>query len=296
MTSAVAHGKINLFFEVGGLQQSGYHEVVSLYQALEMHEIVTVSASQSWGIAVVSELPPEHILRVPQDETNICIKAALAIAKFAGITNPQPMHFEINKQIPVAGGMAGGSADAAASLVAINHAWSLGIPMSELINIGATLGADVPFSLIGGTALGSGSGIKLEKMAPIAKLYVVLILNQVGLETGSVFAKFDELATGVRFLDQARTRALAADLAAGLPNQTLGENSLTQAALALVPGLKDTFNLDIGIGRGHLSGSGPTVWFASKDPVLAEQALQLAMAAGLTAILSSTFNQGARLI
>lgn len=296
MTSAMAQGKINLIFEVGGLQPSGYHDVVSLYQALEIHETVTVSASDAWGISVISDLPKEHIARIPKDESNICIQAAYALAKFAGIPNPQPMHFKIDKQIPVAGGMAGGSADAAASLIAINQAWGLGLDQAALLEVAATLGADVPFSLLGGTALGSGSGIELEKLDPILKLHVVLILNPAGLETGAVFAKFDELKLGLKVLNQSRARSLASDLALGIQNSALGENTMTMAALAMVPGLQDSINLDLRIGAGHLSGSGPTVWFATRDHSSAQQALQRASAAGHSAILTSTSNLGARLI
>ena len=296
MTSAMAQGKINLFFEVGGLRASGYYDVVSLYQALELHETVTVSVSDAWSISVVSDLPKEHIARIPKDESNICIQAALALAQYADIPNPQPMHFEISKQIPVAGGMAGGSADAAASLIAINQAWGLGLDQAALLEVAATLGADVPFCLMGGTALGSGSGIKLEKLDPILKLHVVLIFNPAGLETGAVFAKFDELKLGLKVLNQSRARSLASDLTAGIQNPALGENTMTMAALAMVPGLQDSINLDLGIGAAHLSGSGPTIWFATTDALSAQQALQRASAAGHKAILTSTSNLGARLI
>ncbi len=296
MTSAIAQGKINLLFEVGGLRASGYHDVVSLYQALEIHETVTVSVSDSWSISVISDLPKEHIARIPKDQSNICIKAAYALAKYAGIPSPQPMHFEINKQIPVAGGMAGGSADAAASLIAINQAWGLSLEQAALLEVATTLGADVPFSLMGGTALGSGSGIQLEKLDPILKLHVVLILNPAGLETGAVFAKFDELKLGLKTLNQSRARSLASDLRAGIQNPALGENTMTVAALAMVSGLQDSISLDLGIGAGHLSGSGPTVWFATRDLPSAQQALQSASAAGHKAILTSTSNLGARLI
>lgn len=296
MTSATAPGKINLFFEVGGLQPNGYHDVVSLYQALEIHETVTVSASDSWGISVVSDLPEEHVARVPKDESNICIQAAYALASYAGKATPEPMHFEINKQIPVAGGMAGGSADAAASLLAINQAWGLNLDRAALLEVAATLGADVPFSLMGGTALGSGSGIRLEQLEPILQLHVVLVLSPAGLETGAVFSKFDELQLGIKLLDESRARSLAKDLTAGIQNPALGENTMTMAALAMVPGLQDSLNLDLRIGAGHISGSGPTIWFATRNLPSAQRALQRAADAGHKAILTSTSNLGARLI
>jgi 4-diphosphocytidyl-2-C-methyl-D-erythritol kinase len=296
MTSAVAQGKINLLFQVGELQKSGYHDVVSLYQALELFETVTVSQSDAWGVSVVSDLPIEHIMRIPKDESNICIQAAFALAKFVNITNPQPMHFEIEKQIPVAGGMAGGSADAAAALIALNQAWCLGLEISELMQVAAALGADVPFCLMGGTAIGSGSGIKLEKLADISRLFVVLILNQTGLKTQAVFSKFDELELGLEVLEQYAARSLAADLAQGVQNDAFGENTLKAAATELLPELQESLKLDLGIGTAYLSGSGPTIWFATDNLASAETAVQKAKELGFLAILSSTSNLGARLI
>ena len=163
MIWASAQGKVNLYFQVGDLQPDGYHPVVSLYQALDLQERVGVEPSGAWEVRVVSDLP--NLGEIPLDESNLVVKAAKTLAKFAGIENPQPMQFEIQKQVPVAGGMAGGSADAAAALVALNEAWGLGLDQAELMKVGGGIGADVPFAILGGTALGSDTGIELAELA-----------------------------------------------------------------------------------------------------------------------------------
>ena len=145
MTSATAQGKINLYFQVGPRLENGYHEVLSLYQAVALTETVTVTPSSSWSVNTTSDLVDTS--GAPTDQSNLVVRAALALAQQAGIKNPQPMHFEVEKQIHVAGGMAGGSADAAASLVAINEAWCLGLDFPQLMAVAASLGADVPFAL-----------------------------------------------------------------------------------------------------------------------------------------------------
>ncbi len=283
MTTALAQGKINLVFQVGALS-NGYHEVRSIYQAIDLREEVTVSTADSWQVEVFGDVP--NLELVPTDETNIVVKAAKALALQVGITNPQPMKFEIQKQIPVAGGMAGGSADAAAALIALNEHWCLGLDAEQLSFVGASIGADVPFALLGGTALGRGTGTELEVLKPVQTLHVLLVFSNFPLSTKEVFARFDELFPHGDALDE--------DLQLRYVD-ILGANSLEPAALSLRPELQEIIDLDLGIPGGFLSGSGPTVWFASTDSDAAHKAQQTANELGLQTVLTSTSNLGARL-
>lgn len=283
MTTASAQGKINLVFQVGALS-SGYHEVRSIYQAIDLAETVTVRESNSWEIEVLGEVP--NLELVPRDESNIVVRAAVELARSAGITNPQPMKFTIQKRIPVAGGMAGGSADAAAALVALNEHWCLGKSDAELAEVGAKLGADVPFALLGGTALGTGTGTQLTKLSDNPTLHILLIFSEFALSTKDVFQAFDSIRPA--------GDELAADLKENYSNR-IGENSLLPAALKLRPDLKSVLELDLGIQGGFLSGSGPTVWFSTPDHAEAEQAQQRARSLGYKGELTQTSSLGARL-
>jgi len=283
VTTAKAQGKINLVFQVGNLND-GYHEVRSIYQAIDLAETVSVEVSDSWEIEVSGDLP--NLDLVPLDHTNIVVKAAIALAHSAGIQNPQPMKFLIEKRIPVAGGMAGGSADAAAALVALNEHWCLGKTDQELAEVGARVGADVPFALLGGTALGVGTGTALTKLPSCPELNILLIINDSPLSTKAVFERFDSLYPSGQPLSDSLAESYLS---------TRGQNSLLEAAVSLQPGLAEVLNLDLGIEGGFLSGSGPTVWFASPSFDLALDALAAAKRLGYNAVLTRTSNLGARL-
>ncbi|MEY4990190.1 MAG: 4-(cytidine 5-diphospho)-2-C-methyl-D-erythritol kinase [Actinomycetota bacterium] len=283
MTTALAQGKINLVFQVGPLN-AGYHEVRSIYQAIDLAERVTVEVSTDWEVEVLGELP--NLSLVPLDQTNIVIKAARALAQSAGIDSPQPMRFLIEKQIPVAGGMAGGSADAAAALVALNEHWCLGKTAEQLAQVGSLVGADVPFALLGGTALGVGTGTILTKLEACPELHIVLIINESPLSTKSVFERFDLLyPQGQKFSDSLSDNFM----------HRLGENSLLEPAMSLQPALSEILSLDLGISGGFLSGSGPTVWFASESFESATAAFEKAKTLGYHAVQTKTSTLGARL-
>lgn len=285
MTAAKAQSKINLVFQVGPRRIDGYHDVASIYQSLELEELVRVEPSDSWEVVITGDLP--GIDSIPTGEANLVVLAAKVLAQAVGISNPQPMRFSIEKKVPVAGGMAGGSADAAAALVALNQAWCLGLETEELLKIGASVGADVPFGILGGTALGTGTGAELVVLPPTNPLHVLLIFSEFGLSTPEVFKAFDELRPDGDTLNQ--------DLAHTYHGQ-IGQNSLQPAALAMRPELARILELNLGISGGYLSGSGPTVWFYSESQTRAEAALELANSFGLRALLTKTSNLGARLI
>jgi len=283
MTSALAQAKINLVFQVAGLGEDGYHEVRSIYQALELQERVTVSKSDSWQVEVLGDVP--GIENAPRDQSNIVVRAAVALATAAGISNPQPMRFVIEKQIPVEGGMAGGSADAAAALVALNEAWCLGLSERELLRVGATLGADVPFALFGGTAFGTGTGTELERLQSLDTHFVLLVFSPSGLSTKAVFEEFDRIRPAGDQLDLDAENYL----------HRLGENSLSAAALSLMPSLESVMRVDCGIPGGFISGSGPTVWFTDKNEEKVMAAQKIFQALGYKTLVTKTSPFGARL-
>jgi 4-diphosphocytidyl-2C-methyl-D-erythritol kinase len=282
--TAKAQGKINLVFQVGPLRSDGYHDVASIYQALDLEETVSVEPSEFWLVEASGRVP--GIESVPTGEENLVVIAAKALAAQAGISNPQPMKFTIQKQIPVAGGMAGGSADAAAALVALNQAWDLGLSGEELALVGAKVGADVPFALMGGTAFGQGTGTELTAISGQAQLYVLLVFSDFGLSTKTVFEAFDKVNPGGDFVNP--------DLAERYVDQ-IGSNSLLPAALSIRPELAHLMELNLGIQGGYLSGSGPTVWFYSESYAKALAASELAKAFGYSVLLTKTSQLGARL-
>ena len=256
MIGAKAPAKINLFFEVGPKREDGYHSVLSVYQSLNLFEEVYVEKADRWSVSVTGEISQAQLDLVPLDETNLVIKAAKALALAAGISNPQPMHFKIVKRVPSAGGVAGGSADAAAALVALNEAWCLGFSQQQLIEVASKLGADVPFALLGGTALGLDSGVELKKLPSAKTQFVLLVFSYPGLKTASVFEIFD------RLFPTGDLRQDADQFETGFDLKLAGRNSLLAPALQLRPDLAQLMAL---VPEGaKLSGSGPTIYLLSE--------------------------------
>ena len=274
-----APGKINIFFKVGALQPSGFHEVLSVYQALDLRESVTVSAANEWSVSVSGALSSEQIAAVPTGEDNLVVRAAKSIAELAGIENPRPVNFEIKKNVPVAGGMGGGSADAAAALLAVDELWCTGVDGDALLKKAAKLGADIPFALLGGTAIGIGKGDDLESIENVAKLHWVLVPMDAGLSTPRVYAKLDELRTArgedpTQISKPDQPDRLIASLKSGDAREVAKNlhNDLQEAAIALMPELSIT--MEAGLAAGALaamvSGSGPTVAMLAESEAAAE--------------------------
>ncbi len=265
---ASAPGKTNLFFAVGPLREDGYHQVASVYQALNLREYVVASVADDWRVSVTGSLPKAHLDGVPTDKSNLVVEAAWFVAALAGIETPQPTSFAIQKHVPVAGGMGGGSADAAAALLAVNNLWASGVTADSLRAEAGGLGADVPFAILGETAIGTGIGDVLEQVPNLPTLHWVLVPNQFGLSTPKVFAKLDEIrqARGIDPAQVAEAQVpdeLLVALSAGDPLVIAGllHNDLQEAALALQPELAEL--LKAGMAAGALaaivSGSGPTI-------------------------------------
>jgi 4-diphosphocytidyl-2-C-methyl-D-erythritol kinase len=256
-----APGKVNLSLRVGPLDDDGYHPVVSVFQAVSLYEEVTATqVAPGAGLSLTVSGPQAD--RVPTDATNLAWRAAELLARHVGVDPDVALH--VTKGVPVAGGMAGGSADAAATLVACDALWDLGVPRAELSALAAELGADVPFCLLGHTAVGTGRGDLLTPAMTRGEFHWAFAASDEGLSTPKVYGLFDELTAGQAAAaalvdDNPLMQALRAGDAAALGAAL--HNDLQEPALSLRPGLRRT--LDAARGAGALgalvSGSGPTV-------------------------------------
>lgn len=259
--------KINLHLGVGPLRDDGFHELSTLYCALSLYDDVTVRAADDLSVTVHGESRRQ----VPADATNLAARAVVALADHAG-TDPR-VAISIEKSIPVAGGMAGGSADAAGALVAAARLWRLDITREELLAIAAQLGSDVPFSVVGGAALGTGRGERLLPVLHRGEMHWVIAVAGSGLSTPAVYREIDRLRA--RDDDQtaaagiARPDALLQALASGDVHAVapLLHNDLQPAALSLQPMLRRTLRAgrEAGALAGIVSGSGPTCAFLCAD-------------------------------
>ena len=289
MIYASAPGKINLFFEVGPLRPDGFHSVTSIYQSLAIRQRVGVTPAETWQVTTTGDLPTEQLNLVPKGEENLVVIAAKKLAEFAGI-EAQPMRFETVKQVPVAAGLAGGSADAAAALLALNEHWSLGVEMTELSEVAAKVGSDVPFALLGGTALGVDTGIELERLSDMPTKHIVLLVSPHGLGTKEVFGEFDRLSpNGEMSLSPEEAKA-------ALSNGTLpiGKNALWRPAVDLRPELAQYAGLVSG-QQGFLTGSGPTLYFLTDTKEQADEVAAKLSDLGHFTISTQTDQVGARL-
>ena len=289
MIYASAPGKINLFFEVGPLRPDGFHSVTSIYQSLAIRQRVGVTPAETWQVTTTGDLPTEQLNLVPKGEENLVVIAAKKLAEFAGI-EAQPMRFETIKQVPVAAGLAGGSADAAAALLALNEQWSLGLKMTELSEVAAKVGSDVPFALLGGTALGVDTGIELERLSDMPTKHIVLLVSPHGLGTKEVFGAFDRLSpNGEMSLSPEEAKA-------ALSNGTLpiGKNALWGPAVDLRPELAQYAGLVSG-QQGFLTGSGPTLYFLTDTKEQADEVAAKLSDLGHFTISTQTDQVGARL-
>ncbi|HSR24074.1 MAG TPA: 4-(cytidine 5'-diphospho)-2-C-methyl-D-erythritol kinase [Candidatus Eisenbacteria bacterium] len=274
--TARAPAKINLQLAVGAPRADGFHELATVFHALSLHDDVTVSDADELTVTVAAGTGIAAV-GVPLDATNLAARAALLLAEHVGLE--PDVHVHVDKGIPVAGGMAGGSADAAAALVACDALWSTGLTRAELLELAGRLGSDVPFSVMGGTAVGLGRGELLTPALGRGRFEWVLAVADGGLSTPKVYAECDRLRAG-RVLPEPRvTEALMTALRAG-DAVALGQalqNDLQPAACNLRPQLRQT--LEVGDEYGALgslvSGSGPTVAFLARD---SEHALDIAVA------------------
>ena len=299
---ASAPAKVNLVFQVGKLEADGYHSVNSLFLALELREELTlVKGEAGTGISIYvhgDSLPEAHINAVPTDQSNLVHKTAALFAQKLGKQIPD-LQIDIRKRIPVAGGMAGGSADAAAMLVAMNEFMHLehGTPnltLEELAAIGAELGSDVPFCLYGGMAIGTGRGEVITALTDLAfETNWLLCASSKGLSTPTVYAAFDEMGSHTVFTDLTDASEIASA-------HELGQrmtNDLEQAAFRLMPSLSDLVDQleQLGAIRAMVSGSGPTIAALFDSEAKAIEVSNLLKSQGLVALTAKGQALGARL-
>jgi 4-diphosphocytidyl-2-C-methyl-D-erythritol kinase len=291
--------KVNLQLAVGPREPDGFHNLVTVFQAISIYDEVTIRKSEP-GSGISISIVGDHILGVPADDTNLAVKAAQLLAQRHEFKID--VHIEVNKAIPVAGGMAGGSADAAAVIVGINDLYDLEMTRDEMLKFGAELGSDVPFMINGGTAIGQGRGDQLTAALSRGTYHWVLALSSVGLSTPAVYQECDRLRAGLDIAAPQISDSLMQSLLAADP-KSVGlalNNDLQSAACSLRPAL--TLVLDVGEEYGALgaivSGSGPTVAFLVADE---EQGLDLAVALTSSGVVGSVARaygpvQGAKVI
>ena len=266
--------KINLHLAVGPLRSDGYHDLATVFHAVSLFDEVTVAATEHPGV----EVHGEGAADVPTDDTNLAWRAVELVAEQAG--RAPDVRVVLRKGIPVAGGMAGGSADAAGTLLGLSALWKLDLTREELSRMAAKLGSDVTFALHGGTALGTGRGEMIVPVLSRHSQHWVIALHRGGLATPAVYRELDRLRGAARPSQRPVEPVLEA-VAGGDPRQLalcLG-NDLQAAAVSMAPDLRRTLRagVDAGALAGIVSGSGPTCAFlcASADAAV-DVAAQLA--------------------
>jgi 4-diphosphocytidyl-2-C-methyl-D-erythritol kinase len=248
--------KVNLHLGVGPLRSDGFHELVTVFHAVDLFDVVVASPAAQLSVAVAGAAAG-----VPVDSGNLAWRAAGLLAEHAGVA--PNVRLEITKAIPVAGGMAGGSADAAAALVACAELWR--VPRSELPALAGRLGSDVPFPLLGGTALGTGRGEVLTPLPTSGSLHWVFALADHGISTADAYRELDRRRAGGAAPPPISARLMIDAQRSGDPARVAAamRNDLQDAALSLVPALGRTLDAgcELGALAGIVSGSGPTCAF-----------------------------------
>ncbi|MYR02248.1 MULTISPECIES: 4-(cytidine 5'-diphospho)-2-C-methyl-D-erythritol kinase [unclassified Streptomyces] len=270
--------KVNVQLAVGAARPDGFHDLANVFLAVGLYDEVTVTPADELRVTCAGP----DAAQVPLDRTNLAARAALALAARRGI-EPN-VHLHIDKDIPVAGGMAGGSADGAGALLACDRLWGTGASRAELLAICAELGSDVPFSLVGGAALGVGRGERLTGLDVGGTFHWVFAMAERGLSTPAVFREFDRLAEGREIPEPVASQDLLDALAKGDADALAAAvtNDLQPPALSLFPELAAT--LAAGRAAGALaslvSGSGPTTAFLTRDAETAQKVAGALTASG----------------
>ena len=267
--------KVNLQLSVGAPRPDGFHELATVFQAVGLCDEIVARTPATPGITLTLSGEGEGVL--PLDESNLAYRAAVLLAEHTGVEPAVDLH--IHKSIPIAGGMAGGSADAAGALLACDALWRQSTPRDELMALAAELGSDVPFALHGGTAIGTGRGEHLTPVLSRGSFHWVFAVADAGLSTPAVYAECDRLRGARKVPDPYVSDMLMQAVRAGdalLLGKAL-HNDLQPAALSLRPMLRQVLEVgeDFGALGGVVSGSGPTCAFVARDE---EHALDIAVA------------------
>lgn len=267
---ARAPAKINLSLHVGARRPDGFHELATVYQAVDLFDEVGASVRDDGSLSVRTVDGHGRTVAGLDGSRHLALRAATSLReRYRGTRG---VHLDVVKRIPIAAGMAGGSADAAAALLACAAAWRLDVPAAELHDLAAALGSDVPFALTGGTAVGTGRGEQVAPVTATAQTHWVMVSSAPGLSTAAVYAAADRLGA-VRPASPAVDHRLLPALAAGDRQALAGllHNDLQPAALSLRPGLADVLGAGTAAGAraGIVSGSGPTLLLLVDDDTAA---------------------------
>ena len=283
-----ASAKINLHLGVGGLRPDGFHELHTVYQAVSLHDELAVTEADGWSVETRTAAYVDPA-QVPGTADNIVTRAASLLAARHGREATGAV--VVDKAIPVAGGLAGGSADAAAALVALDRLWDLRTPRRALLELAGRLGSDVPFAVLGGTVLGTGHG---EVVAPVPDPGTwswVVVPSREGMSTPAVYRHFDQLHPDAPTTPPSADALLAA-LTTRDPHALAAtlHNGLQEPAFDLRPGLRDLVVLGEACGalRGLVSGSGPTCVFLCESPAHAGEVAAALRSAGQETVLTAT--------
>jgi 4-diphosphocytidyl-2-C-methyl-D-erythritol kinase len=261
-----APAKVNVHLAVGPLRPDGFHDVRTVYLAVSLFDTVAARPGDGLSLTVSGEGagPDAGTDAVPSDRRNLVWRAAELLARWAGV--PADADIDVTKAIPAAAGLAGGSADAAAALVALDALWGTRASRDDLVELAAELGSDVPFSLLGGVALGSGRGEQLSPVLARGQTHWVLGIARIGLSTPAVYAELDRLRDEGRVPDGTRLlpdEGVLAALRSGPPTSLAASiaNDLQSPALSLRPDLRRGLRAaeQAGALAAMVSGSGPTV-------------------------------------
>ena len=276
--------KINLFLAVRGTRDDGYHELVTVMQSVSLYDRLRVAVVGPPGQGhhpasrrrMGVELWQDPIEGLPGGEDNLAVRAALALGEAAGVLDVTAVRdatartgartvIDLDKGIPIAGGMAGGSADAAGALTALNRLWGCELTKDDLREVAAGLGSDVPFCVVGGTALATGRGSAIAQVLCRGTFHWVVCQAEEPLSTPEVYRAWDEHCRPSEIEPDAVLHALRTEDAVALGAAL--HNDLEPAAFALRPELEDRKKalLDAGAVGAVLSGSGPTLLALTED-------------------------------
>jgi 4-diphosphocytidyl-2-C-methyl-D-erythritol kinase len=264
-----SYAKVNLGLEVLGVRQDGYHELRTIFQTIDLHDDIVLVSKPSPAITIRCDHP-----RVPTDETNLAVRAARELQRFAKRTDG--LEITLTKRIPVAGGMGGGSSNAAAVLLGLDRLWKLGLGPPGLHPIAVRLGADVPYFLVGGTALGLARGDEIYPLHAQIRAHVVVVDPERPVSTAAVFRRIDARLTP-RENSYTIFRFVSRHLEGGVALGIL-RNDLEPAALEEAPELAEKVGrirgvlLQCGAQLAALSGSGSAYFGTFDDPKRARRA------------------------
>ncbi len=302
---ATAPGKVNLFFQVGPLKEDGYHDVASLYLAVDLTETVIGQISTEYSVKVSGSLDEFALLAVPTDESNLVVKVAKQIKARSSMPEVLKLQLGIDKHVPVAGGMGGGSADAAAALLVSDAMFRTELSPEVMHSLAAELGADVPFALTGGVAIGTGKGDQLTQLENVQPLHLVIVGDQGGLSTPMVYQRLDALreARGEDSkqipepqINQQLIRALQSGNVYDIAEHM--HNDLEEATLSLRPDLETRMIAirQLGALKVMVSGSGPSVLALCGSEAAAKEIAEKLVKLGYDAKAVSGPAQGAELV